>query len=64
MAATNIDEIFNSIEKDFVKLSTNAARSAANKAQKKLEKRLTDLLMNIMLHISQNGIDESMHCIN
>jgi hypothetical protein len=34
MAATNIDEIFKQIEKDFVELSKDAARSAANKAQK------------------------------
>jgi hypothetical protein len=36
MAATNIDEIFSQIEKDFVELSKNAARSAANKAQKEI----------------------------
>ena len=39
MAATNIDEIFDRIEKDFVKLSKNAARSAANKAQKDISKK-------------------------
>lgn len=39
MADTNIDEIFNSIEKDFVKLSANAARSAANKAQKNIREK-------------------------
>lgn len=39
MAATNIDEIFNNIEKDFVKLSTDAARSAANKAQKDIREK-------------------------
>lgn len=39
MAATNIDEIFSRIEKDFVKLSKNAARSAANKAQKDIREK-------------------------
>ena len=34
MAATNIDEIFSQIEKDFVELSKDAARKAANRAQK------------------------------
>ena len=34
MAAINIDEVFNQIEKDFVKLSKDAAREAANRAQK------------------------------
>jgi hypothetical protein len=39
MAATNIDEIFSQIEKDFVELSKNAARSAANKAQKDIREK-------------------------
>lgn len=39
MAATNIDEIFSDIEKDFVKLSTDAARSAAIKAQKDIREK-------------------------
>lgn len=39
MAATNIDEIFDNIEKDFVKLSADAARSAANKAQKDIREK-------------------------
>lgn len=34
MAATNIDQVFAQIEKDFVLLSQSAARGAANKAQK------------------------------
>lgn len=36
MAATNIDEIFSQIQKDFVELSKNAARKAADKAQKEI----------------------------
>lgn len=39
MAATNIDAIFEQIEKDFVELSKNAARSAANKAQKDIKQK-------------------------
>lgn len=39
MAATNIDEIFKQIEKDFVELSKNAARTAANKAQKDIREK-------------------------
>lgn len=34
MAATNLNEVFKQIEKDFIELSKNAARGAANKAQK------------------------------
>ena len=34
MAATNIDEVFSQIEKDFMELSKDAARKAANRAQK------------------------------
>lgn len=39
MAATNIDEVFAQIEKDFVLLSQSAARGAANKAQKDIQKK-------------------------
>lgn len=39
MADTNIDEIFSKIEKDFIELSKNAAKSAANKAQKDIRKK-------------------------
>lgn len=39
MADTNIDEIFSKIEKDFIELSQNAAKSAANKAQKDIRKK-------------------------
>ena len=39
MAGTNIEAIFGQIEKDFVELSKNAARSAANKAQKDIQNK-------------------------
>lgn len=39
MAATNIDEVFSRIEKDFIELSKNAARAAANKAQEDIKKK-------------------------
>lgn len=39
MAGTNIEAIFSQIEKDFVELSKNAARSAANKAQKDIQNK-------------------------
>ena len=39
MADTNIDAIFKEIEKDFVKLSKDAARSAANKAQEDIRQK-------------------------
>lgn len=39
MAATNIDEVFSRIEKDFIELSKNAARDAANKAQEDIKKK-------------------------
>lgn len=39
MAATNIDEVFSRIEKDFIELSKNAARAAANKAQEDIRKK-------------------------
>ena len=39
MAATNIDEVFNKIEKDFVELSKTAARNAATKAQKDIAEK-------------------------
>ena len=39
MAATNIDEVFKKIEKDFVVLSEKAARSAATKAQKDIARK-------------------------
>lgn len=39
MAATNIDEVFKKIEKDFVELSKNAARNAATKAQKDIKEK-------------------------
>jgi hypothetical protein len=39
MAATNIDEVFAKIEKDFVELSKTAARSAATKAQKDIKEK-------------------------
>lgn len=39
MAATNIDEIFSQIKKDFVELSKDAARNAAKEAQKDIQKK-------------------------
>lgn len=39
MAATNIDEVFKKIEKDFVELSKTAARNAATKAQKDIAEK-------------------------
>jgi hypothetical protein len=39
MAATNIDEVFKKIEKDFVELSKTAARNAATKAQKDIKEK-------------------------
>lgn len=39
MAATNIDEVFKQIEKDFVELSKTAARNAATKAQKDIAEK-------------------------
>lgn len=39
MAATNLDEIFSQIEKDFVELSKNAAKKAANKAQNDIREK-------------------------
>ncbi len=39
MAATNIDDVFKKIEKDFVELSKNAARNAATKAQKDIAEK-------------------------
>lgn len=39
MADTNFDAIFAQIEKDFVKLSKNAAKSAANKAQNDIREK-------------------------
>lgn len=39
MAGTDIEAIFSQIEKDFVKLSKDAARSAANKAQKDIQEK-------------------------
>lgn len=39
MAATNIDEAFKQIEKDFMELSKTAARNAATKAQKDIKEK-------------------------
>jgi hypothetical protein len=39
MASTNVDKIFRQIEKDFVKLAKDAARSAANKAQVDIKRK-------------------------
>ena len=39
MAATNIDEVFKKIEKDFMELSKTAARNAATKAQKDIKEK-------------------------
>lgn len=39
MAATNIDQVFKKIEKDFVELSKTAARNAATKAQKDIAEK-------------------------
>lgn len=44
MASTNIDEVFNKIETDFVKLSKNAAKSAANKAQKDIREKADEFI--------------------
>lgn len=39
MAKTNVDKIFDKVEKDFVDLSKKAAREAANKAQKDIKEK-------------------------
>ena len=44
MATTNIDVFFEQIEKDFIELSKNAARSAANKAQKDIKKKADEFI--------------------
>lgn len=39
MAATNIDEVFSRIEKDFIELSKKAAKDAATKAQEDIKNK-------------------------